>query len=74
MAGWFTAQPLIIALAPPLGIRYDGIAILNADRITEPPHRFSGTEEVPEFPVMVQAGGVPDDVMMWCRSMWVQTI
>ena len=64
VAGRFGAQPLVVVLAPALGMLHDGVPILNADRVTEPPHRPPRTEEVPKFPAMVQAGGVPDDVIM----------
>ena len=63
VAGRFTPQPLVVALAPALGIFHDGAAVLNADGVVQPPHRPPGAEEVPEFPVMLQSGGVPDDVV-----------
>ena len=37
---------------------------MNADGIAQPPHCPCGAEEVPELPVVVQAGGVPDDVVV----------
>lgn len=64
MAERFTTQPLVIALAPAFGMLHDGISVFNANGITELPHRPTRTEEVPEFPGVIQAGGVPDDVIM----------
>ena len=60
----FATQPFIVGLATALGILYNGISVFDADGIIEPPHRPRRTEKVPEFPVMVQGGGVPDDVIM----------
>ena len=64
MAGRFIPQPLVIAFAPDFGPFDNGVSVLNADSVTEPPHRSSRTKKVPEFPGVVQAGRVPDDVIM----------
>ena len=60
----FAPQPLVVGLAMALGILYNGVSVFDADGVIEPPHRPPRTEEVPKFPVMVQGGGVPDDVIM----------
>lgn len=37
---------------------------MKANRVVESPHRLPETEEIPKFPVMVQGGGVPNDVIV----------
>ena len=45
-------------------VRYNGIAVLNADGIVEPPNRAGTAPKVSEFPVTVHIDRVPDDVIM----------
>ena len=45
-------------------VLYNGIAVLNADSIVEPPDRAGAAPKVSEFPVTVQIDRVPDDVVM----------
>ena len=45
-------------------VLYNGIAVLNADGIIEPPDRAGAAPKVSEFPVTVQIDRVPDDVIM----------
>ena len=60
-----TASP-VIDLNTDMGLWsfHDGIAVLNADCIIEPPHRFGASPKISEFSGVVQRGGVPDDVIM----------
>ena len=58
------AQPLVIAFSMRFRVFYDGVAVLNANRIIEPPHSSGAAPEVSELPVTVQVDGVPDDVMV----------
>ena len=39
VVGWLYTQPLVVALAPRLGTLHNGVAVLNTDTVTEPPHR-----------------------------------
>ena len=57
-------QPLVIGQAAPLGVLNDGQPVLQADQITQPPHRHGRAAEVPELALAVQGGGVPDDVIV----------
>ena len=45
-------------------VLYNGIAVLNADGIIQPPDRAGAAPKVSEFPVAVQIDRVPDDVIM----------
>ncbi len=58
------AQPLVIAFPARFWILHDGVSILNADGIVQPPHGPGAAPEVSELPVTVQVDGIPDDVVM----------
>ena len=45
-------------------VLYNGIAVLNADGIVEPPDCAGAAPKVSEFPVTVHIDRVPDDVIM----------
>ena len=57
-------QPLVIAFSMRFWVLYNGIAVLNADGIIQPPDRAGAAPEVSEFPVTVHIDCVPDDVVM----------
>ena len=57
-------QPFVVAFSMRFWVLYNGIAILNADGIVEPPDRAGTAPKVSEFPVTVQIDRVPDDVVM----------
>ena len=57
-------QPFVVAFSMRFWVLYNGIAILNADGIIQPPDRAGAAPEVSEFPVTVQIDRVPDDVVM----------
>ena len=57
-------QPFVVAFSMRFWVLYNGIAVLNADSIVEPPDRVGAAPEVSEFPVTVQIDRVPDDVVM----------
>ena len=57
-------QPFVVAFSMRFWVLYNGIAVLNADGIIEPPDRAGAAPEVSEFPVTVQIDRVPDDVVM----------
>ena len=54
----------VVAFSMRFWVLYNGIAILNADGIVEPPDRAGTAPKVSEFPVTVQIDRVPDDVVM----------
>ena len=58
------SQPSTIMFAVAFGILHDGISVLDADGITQPPDRPPGAKEIPEFLFTVQRGGVPNDMIM----------
>ena len=57
-------QPFVVAFSMRFWVLYNGIAVLNADSIVEPPDRAGTAPKVSEFPVTVQIDRVPDDVVM----------
>ena len=57
------AQPLAIALSAQFWVLHDGVSVLDADGIVEPPHGPGAAPEVSELPVTVQVDRVPDDVV-----------
>ena len=58
------AQPLAIALSMRFWVLHDGVSVLDADGIVEPPHGPGAAPEVSELPVTVQVDGIPDDAVM----------
>ena len=58
------AQPLVVAFAVALRILHDGVTILDADGIVEPPHSAAAAPKVSEFPSLIERGGVPDHMIM----------
>ena len=56
-------QPLVIALSMRLRVLYNGISVLNADGIIEPPDRAGAATKVPKLPLVVQSGGIENDVV-----------
>ena len=57
-------QPFVVAFSMRLWIRYNGIAILNADGIIDPPDCAGAATKVSEFPVAVHIDRVPKDSYM----------
>ena len=47
-------QPFVVAFSMRFWVLYNGIAVLNADGIIQPPDRAGTAPEVSEFPVTVQ--------------------
>lgn len=47
-----------------LRVLYDGISVLYADGIIEPPDRAGAAPKVPKLPLVVQSGGFENDVIM----------
>ena len=66
------AQPLVVAFAVALWILHNGIAVLDAEGVVQPPHGFCAAPKVSEFAVTVQIDGADDnvvvDVMFICMS------
>ena len=58
------SKPLIVGLPMPFGIYNNEIAILNADRVTEPVQRLGRTPEVTELPITFQIDRVKDDMIV----------
>lgn len=73
--GWllFIAQPLVIGFAFALGIFNDGISVFNSDGVIEPPYGFGTAPKVPEFPGLIQGGGVPNYVVMYMGFVYMST-
>lgn len=46
-----------------LRVLYNGISILNADGIIEPPDRAGAAPKVPKLPLVVQRSGIENDVV-----------
>ena len=67
------AQPLVVALAVGLGVLHDGVAVLNADGIAQPPHRPGAAQKIAELAVAVQVDRIPNDVVMDVRLVDVGT-
>ena len=53
------AQPLVVGLALALGVLYDRVTVLNADRIIETAHSLGAAPEVAELAPLIKCGGVP---------------
>ena len=58
------AQPFVVALSMGLWILHDGVSVLNADGVTEPPHRTGAAPEISKLPVAVQVDCTPNDVIV----------
>lgn len=58
------AQPLVIALAVTLRILHDGVSVLNADGVIEPPHSAGAAPKVTELPCLIYGSGVPNHMVM----------
>ena len=48
----------------PLRILYDGVSVLDADGIIEPPHSAGAAPKVAELPRLIYGGGVPNHMIM----------
>ena len=64
MAGWLTAQPLVVTLALAFWILDNRVSVFDADGIIEPPHSLGTAPKVSELSGVVQGGRVPNDVIM----------
>ena len=53
------AQPLVVALAAPLGSLHNGVAVLDADGIAQAVDSAGAAPKVAELAVTLQRGGVP---------------
>ena len=60
----FLSQPFIVGLTFAFGILHDGVAVLDADGITESADRSGTAPEVTELFGFIQSGGVPDNMIM----------
>src|SRR5699024_9691954 len=58
------AQPLVVALAVGFGILHNGVAVLNANGVAEPPNRSAAAQKIAELAVAVEVHSVPNDVIM----------
>lgn len=58
------AQLLVIASPVLLWIFHNGIAILNADGVIQPPHSAAAAPKVPELAGLTECRGVPDHMIM----------
>ena len=47
-----------------LRVLYDGIPVLDADGIIEPPDRAGAAPKIPKLPLIVQGSGIENDVIM----------
>ena len=47
-----------------LWILHNGVSVLNADGVTEPPHRPGAAPEIAKLPVAVQVDCAPNDVIV----------
>ena len=65
------AQPLVVGLALGFWVLHNGQAVFNAQGITQPPHGASAAPKVAELAGAVQRGGVPNDVIMDVRTIYV---
>ena len=62
---WFlVAEPLVIALPFAFRVLYNGIAVLDADRVIQTVKGFGTSPKVSEFPGVVQRDGRNDDVIV----------
>ena len=57
-------QPLVIALSMRLRVLYNGISVLYTDGIIKPPDRAGAAPKVPKLSLVVQRGGIENDVIM----------
>ena len=60
----FVAQPLVVALAVALRILHDGVAVLDADGIVEPPNSTAAAPKVSEFAGLAERGRVPNHMIV----------
>ena len=58
------AQPFVVTLALALWVGHNGISVLNADGIVQAAHSSGAAPEIPKFALLIQSGGVPNDVIM----------
>ena len=58
------AQPLVVALAAPLGGLHDGVAVLDADGVAQAVDGTGAAPKVAELPVTLQRGGVPYNMVV----------
>ena len=61
------AQPLVVALAAPLGRLHDGVAVLDADGVAQAVNGAGAAPKVAEFAVTFQRGGVPYNMIVDVR-------
>lgn len=57
------AQPFVVTLALALWVGHNGISVLNADGIVQAAHSSGAAPEIPKFTLLIQSGGVPNDVV-----------
>ena len=67
------AQPLVVALAAPLGGLHDGVAVLDADGVAQAVDSTGAAPKVAELPVTLQRGGVPYNMVVGVRLVDVGT-
>ena len=58
------AQPLVVALAAPLGSLHNGVAVLDANGIAQAVNGAGAAPKVAELAVTLQRGGVPDNMVV----------
>lgn len=58
------APPLVVALSVTLGIFNNGVAVFNADGVTEPTQRHAASLEIAELAVMGKGRGIEDNMVM----------
>ena len=73
MGGRFVSEPFVVAFPMRLGIFHNGVTILNADGIIEPPYRLGTAPKIAKLPGAIQRGGVPDNVVMDVRLVHMGT-
>ena len=60
-------QPLVVALAAPLGSLHNGVAILDADGVAQAVDGAGAAPKVSELAVTLQRGGVPYNMVVGVR-------
>src|SRR5699024_4627266 len=58
------AQPLVVALAAPLGSLHNGVAVLDADGVAQTVDSAGAAPKVAELAVTLQRGGVPYNMVV----------
>lgn len=61
------AQPLVVALAAPLGCLYNGVAVLDADGVAQTVDGAGAAPKVAELAVTLQRSGVPYNMVVDVR-------